>query len=60
MTLSIMPYYYTFDAVAGKNGEIFIGYECTYTYKGEVGVFVYTPYVADYFVQANMRSDRIE
>ncbi|MBN2280773.1 MAG: Ig-like domain-containing protein [Candidatus Marinimicrobia bacterium] len=36
--------YYNFDAVAGVNGEVFIGYECTYNYKGQVGVYQFTPY----------------
>ena len=36
--------YYNFEAVAGKNGEIFIGYECTENADGKVGVFKYTPY----------------
>ncbi len=39
--------YYNFDAIAGKNGEIFIGYECTSNADGQVGVFKYTPYSVD-------------
>lgn len=35
---------YNLDAVAGLNGEIFIGYECTGNNVGQVGVFQYTPY----------------
>jgi len=40
-------YYYIIDAIAGKNGEIYIGYECTYNADGQVGVFKYTPYSAN-------------
>jgi len=36
--------YYNFDAVAGKNGEIFIGYECSGNFEGQVGVYKYIPY----------------
>jgi transglutaminase/protease-like cytokinesis protein 3 len=37
--------YYNFDAIAGKKGEIYIGYECTDNSVGQVGVFKYTPYI---------------
>ena len=37
--------YYNIDAIAGKNGEIFIGYQCNA--NGKVGVFKYMPYSAN-------------
>jgi Bacterial Ig-like domain (group 2) len=39
--------YYNFDVVAGTNGEFFIGYECTDTYNGDVGVFQYVPFTVE-------------